>query len=831
MQHVLRAISGPHAGAVYVLGSRTTIGRASDCDIQILHEGVSRHHAKLTLEDDGSVVVADLSSDNGTFVDEIRVERRVLVEGEVVRVMRSRFTYEVQEVHEAQTSATFRRKVTSGDSLRQTVHHDKPITALRAGLAQSLPGSSVGERGRVHSRPQAAAPALSGARPGAATGQVSSVEAPAFEPEPAPETVDEAPRVRRPTPPVGMDTAAGVRERRARAPVASSEARVSPGRMRSRPPEPVRGDDAQPSEAEAARSVASPASPGRQVALGPGRRERTIAPTSLAPPSLAPPSLAPPSLAPPSLAPPSGASSVRIERATAPLAPSGPSGRMASLAPSAVEHEPDPQAAAPMASGWTRVARPLDAPGSMRPGSTLGGIPKVEADPPSSSAAHAVEADTPERPKSITAEYGSLGERQVTERGLAAPPPVPVPTAAAAPEGGTEGDLDAMKTVPSVRRKARRGSATPTEEVPRIRDADDESHRKTQPRITIVPSEPDPGPVTPAGAVTNTEANTEADAVVDSDPEDNRVTTALPAATRPPDSSPPAFARRLTVSGGARARSIAYEDTLRFQRPDPREPARPDVPQARHHATSAEIISALEALLPPDDAAAPTSDEEGRPDARTHDAGIDAAATLDALLEVTIGDDAWASDIADLSDADRAELRTRQVLEQADREHRRREGLERLVDILEYRELRVRALQNPAGDAREAERCAVLEQALQQRPPAGEDTGGMRRYHRFVCSIPAQLTHRPRGTASTATVEIEDLSAGGAKITFGEYSIGAGETVWLTIDLAEADRSRIPYPNAGTVVMKARVVWAHPRSAVLGVIFAGAPQYDGVAGS
>ena len=64
--------------------------------------------------------------------------RRVLAVGEMVRVMRSRFVYETQQTQDAQTSIVFRRKVTSGDSLRQTVHHERPITALRTGLAQRL---------------------------------------------------------------------------------------------------------------------------------------------------------------------------------------------------------------------------------------------------------------------------------------------------------------------------------------------------------------------------------------------------------------------------------------------------------------------------------------------------------------------------------------------------------------------------------------------------------------------------------------------------------------------------------------------------------------------
>lgn len=767
MQHVLRAISGPHAGAVYVLGGRTTIGRASDCEIQILHEGVSRHHAKLTLEDDGSLVVTDLSSDNGTFVEDERVERHVLAAGVVLRIMRSRFTYEQLPAGDAETSAVFRRKVTSGDSLRQTVHHDKASTATRTGLSPGSPGGTMGERGRPYSRPQAAAPAPSGARPGAATtaGRLGDEDGSAS-PEPAPELVDEAPRVRRVAPPQHPAAAARL---------------VEP----------------------------SVAARGRYGTAGPGRRERvTLVPTSGAP---------------------SSASSARVERAIAPPPPSGPSGRMSSLAPPTAEPDPH-RVSAPSglggsghssasASGWVRVARPLDTPGSMRPGSTLSGMQRMgtDASPPASPRPVVPSSALPPArgPRSsTTAEYGAVGARQITE---AAPVmrEAPVP----APEAAPEADLDAMATVPSVRRAKRQGSSTPTEEVPRVRDAaaadevaDDDSQTKTQPRVTLVPS--GLGPAVPAVPVAPTAA------------------TPTTAPTAPVPALQPSRSLILTAATRDRARAIGYEDTLRFQRADPLETGRPppprppDVPQARPHATSAEIITALEALLPPAEAAPVEASDESRPDAQTHEVGLGAGTNVDALLDAAADDEAWPAVIGELSEVDRIELRAQQVLEQADRDHKRRDGLERLVDILEYRELRLRALHGQLADPGADERCAVLEQVLQQQAPAGDDMAAMRRYHRFVCSIPAQLTHRPRGVASTATVELEDLSAGGAKITFGEYSLGAGETVWLAIDLAQANRSRIPYPEATSVVMKARVVWSQPQKASLGLIFAGSPRYD-----
>lgn len=831
MQHVLRAISGPHAGAVYVLGGRTTIGRASDCDIQILHEGVSRHHAKITLEDDGTIVVIDLLSDNGTFVEDERVERHVLVAGEVVRVMRSRFTYEVLDTDDVRTSVAFHRKVTSGDSLRQTVHHDKSSVSVRSGLAQGLPGGVMGERDRSYSRPQAAAPALSGARPGAAAGRPGGVETPAPE---QPSELGEIPRVRRPTPPHGVDTGASVRDRRPRVASATVSAHeASP--MGTRPAEPV--------QPVAHAPAADPSSRGGYVGLGQGRRERVT-------------------VMPGSGAPPSSTSAVRVERAMAPS--SEPAGRMAA-APSGAEHQPQRYGSShgtgPMGSGWVRVTRPLESPGSMRPGATLTGRPGMTADTSVSTASPSGhEADggdgSVRSTTHETAEYGIAGERQTTERGLAVPTALPEPAVTrtpASPLASTrsptvlpsspppasedDAELDAMATVPALRRVSARSSSTPTEEMPSIRDVeplDEDSRVKTQPRVTLMPR--DRGPAAPPRTGLEVEAASSSAVEV------------LPSPAAPPErpadpSSPPsapeaahpidaALARRLTSTGGARSRSraIGYEDTLRFQRPEPssasqRSPPRSDALQSRPHATTAEVISALESLLPPDDATSPLPTEPPRPDARTHVSDRDASTPVGELLDVALADVVWPVEVAHLSQLDKFELRAQQVLEDADREHKRRVGIERLVDILEYRELRLRALQSSGGNAGAAERCVALEEALQQRAPAGDDMAAMRRYHRFACSIPAQLTHLPRGAKSTATVEIEDLSAGGARITFGEYTIGAGETVWLAIDLSQADRSRIPDPTASTVVMKARVVWSRPHEAKLGLIFAGAPQY------
>lgn len=57
-------------------GPRTTIGRKDDCDIRIPLAEISRHHAELRLTPAG-VVLKDLGSANGTFVNNKRIKAEV----------------------------------------------------------------------------------------------------------------------------------------------------------------------------------------------------------------------------------------------------------------------------------------------------------------------------------------------------------------------------------------------------------------------------------------------------------------------------------------------------------------------------------------------------------------------------------------------------------------------------------------------------------------------------------------------------------------------------------------------------------------------------------
>jgi hypothetical protein len=77
-----------HSGrqAVDIDGAGITIGRVAENDVQLVDDKVSRHHAVIELQDGGRVVLHDLGSRNGTFVDGVRLSGScVLAGGERLR--------------------------------------------------------------------------------------------------------------------------------------------------------------------------------------------------------------------------------------------------------------------------------------------------------------------------------------------------------------------------------------------------------------------------------------------------------------------------------------------------------------------------------------------------------------------------------------------------------------------------------------------------------------------------------------------------------------------------------------------------------------------------
>jgi hypothetical protein len=68
-------------------GRRVNVGRAADNDLQLEHPSVSKVHAVLVMSREGTLLVADTGSTNGTFINGRRIfygESRQVEEGDVV---------------------------------------------------------------------------------------------------------------------------------------------------------------------------------------------------------------------------------------------------------------------------------------------------------------------------------------------------------------------------------------------------------------------------------------------------------------------------------------------------------------------------------------------------------------------------------------------------------------------------------------------------------------------------------------------------------------------------------------------------------------------------
>jgi hypothetical protein len=87
MAHALRFISGKYQGGEFPLlaDREIVVGRSSDLDMVLVEDMVSRKHAKIAAEN-GQIVIQDLGSTNGTFVNGEKVKRARLQEGDRILI-------------------------------------------------------------------------------------------------------------------------------------------------------------------------------------------------------------------------------------------------------------------------------------------------------------------------------------------------------------------------------------------------------------------------------------------------------------------------------------------------------------------------------------------------------------------------------------------------------------------------------------------------------------------------------------------------------------------------------------------------------------------------
>lgn len=87
MPFVLNIVSGPHKGRCLLVeeGAPLLLGRSRHAETRLEDPGVSRVHCEIELED-GQVLVTDLDSAGGTFVNGQRISEQVLRPGDVLRI-------------------------------------------------------------------------------------------------------------------------------------------------------------------------------------------------------------------------------------------------------------------------------------------------------------------------------------------------------------------------------------------------------------------------------------------------------------------------------------------------------------------------------------------------------------------------------------------------------------------------------------------------------------------------------------------------------------------------------------------------------------------------
>src|SRR5436305_1889310 len=115
------------------LGDRLSIGRGSDNDIYLDDPMVSRNHAEVVRQPDGSYQVRDLGSRRGTFLGSRRIEQAALRDGDELLIGPIRLRFE--------TGRTSSSNLGEPDELRKLravvelsraigVEHDQQLVAI-----------------------------------------------------------------------------------------------------------------------------------------------------------------------------------------------------------------------------------------------------------------------------------------------------------------------------------------------------------------------------------------------------------------------------------------------------------------------------------------------------------------------------------------------------------------------------------------------------------------------------------------------------------------------------------------------------------------------------
>ncbi|MBX3161079.1 MAG: GGDEF domain-containing protein [Deltaproteobacteria bacterium] len=113
-------LTGLATGQMYKIErGMTVIGRAPECSVRIVDDGISRNHARLRRDSGGAIVIEDQGSRNGTYVNGQRISAATaLSEGDKIQIGRTtvlRFAYQDEldeSFHENLLSSALRDPLT-----------------------------------------------------------------------------------------------------------------------------------------------------------------------------------------------------------------------------------------------------------------------------------------------------------------------------------------------------------------------------------------------------------------------------------------------------------------------------------------------------------------------------------------------------------------------------------------------------------------------------------------------------------------------------------------------------------------------------------------------
>jgi predicted component of type VI protein secretion system len=122
----------------FAIGTAVTIGRLPDNGVIIENPAVSGHHARVVRDGD-SVVLEDLESTNGTFVNGQHVTRHTLQHGDVVLVGKHKLLFDESGVAEAEAPAAPTLKNLGDTVYLDTKQHRALLATLRDARAAAEP--------------------------------------------------------------------------------------------------------------------------------------------------------------------------------------------------------------------------------------------------------------------------------------------------------------------------------------------------------------------------------------------------------------------------------------------------------------------------------------------------------------------------------------------------------------------------------------------------------------------------------------------------------------------------------------------------------------------